>query len=47
MSGRIHPSTAPRPTIRPQIRRKRSLQIDLNSVPSSMEQLAESWKGNR
>ncbi|MDE0901184.1 MAG: hypothetical protein OSA41_05660 [Erythrobacter sp.] len=27
--------------------RKRTLAIDLNQVPSAMEQLAESWKGNR
>ncbi|QPL39358.1 hypothetical protein IT881_15060 [Erythrobacter sp. A30-3] len=27
--------------------RRRPLRIDLNTVPSSMEQLAASWKGNR
>ncbi len=28
-------------------KRQFRLKIDLNAVPSSMEQLADSWKGNR
>ena len=39
--------TAPHAERRAPMRTRRPDRIDLNTVPSAMEQLAESWKGNR
>jgi len=41
------PHEKPRGRAAAPARRARFPRIDLNTVPSAMEQLAESWRGNR